>query len=286
MGVLEIRNLDKSYGSVKALDQVNLDIDRGIVGLLGNNGAGKSTLIKILVTLLDPDRGNVLYQGTSITEKGETYRKILGYMPQQQSLYKGLTVRGFLSYTASLKGLHGRGLTSRITELLEALNLSEKANHRLDSLSGGMRQRALIAQALLNDPEVLILDEPTAGLDPLERRNFRDILVSLSADRLILLATHLVSDIEYVANQLVFLKKGTVCASGAPSVLASQTPAFESFLPLPELKERYRDFKLVNRSSLMEGVLVRFVSHEAEATSQVVSVRPQLEDIYMDLLSE
>lgn len=285
MATLEVRHLRKSFGKIQALKDVQFDLEPGIVGLLGNNGAGKSTLLKILVTLIDPDQGEVRFQGRGIREEGFWYRQKLGYMPQQQSLYRGMTVQDFLSYSASLKGLHGHAISKRILELLQKLNLEEQRRSRLEALSGGMRQRVLIAQALLNDPAILILDEPTAGLDPVERRNFREVLVSFSADRIIILATHLVSDIEYIADHLIFLKQGSLRAAGSQEILCKRTPSFESVLPLRELRARYPDLKLVNRSPNGSHVLTRFISRYARETHWVSKVRSGLEDVYMDLLS-
>ena len=207
---LVIENLSMRYSrnAEPALRNFSCEFEDGVYGLLGPNGAGKSTLMNLIVGNLKPTEGRVLYEGQEIGTLGQNYREILGYMPQQQQLYENFTIKRFLYYFAALKGLDRVTAKKRITELLELVGLLSNANQRLSSLSGGMKQRVLLAEALLNDPKILILDEPTAGLDPRERMNLRNHIYSIAEGKTILLATHVISDIEQIAKETIFLRKG------------------------------------------------------------------------------
>jgi len=212
---LEIRNVTKYYGKKLALDGVSLTFENGIYGLLGANGAGKSTLLNIMVTALAPTDGSVYYNGTDIRNKRSGYLDALGYMPQNPRFYKNYTAQEFLRYMAALKGVDS-GVEGKIDDLLGFVNLSDCKKMKVGSFSGGMKQRLGIAQAMLNDPAVLILDEPTAGLDPIERIRFRNLISGVAADRTVILATHIVPDIEYIANRVVLLNEGRLCRNDTP----------------------------------------------------------------------
>jgi len=215
--LLEIKNVSKQYPKTLALDQFSAELTSGLYGLLGPNGAGKTTLISIITTLLSPSSGTVLYNGKPVG--GRDYMKIIGYLPQYPRFYKDFTAQEFLLYMAAMKGLDSKYAPTRVAELLEQVNLSEHKNKKIGAFSGGMRQRLGIAQAILNDPEILILDEPTAGLDPKERVRFRNIISKLSSDRIIILATHIVSDVECVAKEVILLKEGKLLHKASPLTL-------------------------------------------------------------------
>ena len=200
---LKIQDLCKSYGKKKALWKFTTEFENGIYGILGPNGAGKSTLLNILTDNLLRDSGSVLYDGEEILNLGASYREIMGYMPQQQQLYDTFTVTHFISYMGTLKGMKSRDIQGRMDELLPLLNLQKVRKKKLKELSGGMKQRVLLLQALLNDPKFLILDEPTAGLDPKERIRIRNLISDLSEDRIVLIATHVVSDIEFISKEIL-----------------------------------------------------------------------------------
>lgn len=216
MPKLEIKGITKVYkkGAVKALDNFSVTLTPGVYGLLGPNGAGKSTLMNIITDNLNADGGEVVYDGENIKKLGKDYRAVLGYMPQQQGLYDDFTLNRFLWYMAALKGLKKKEAKEKITQLLETVNLTDAAHKKLGSFSGGMKQRALIAQALLNNPEILILDEPTAGLDPKERIRIRNFISEIAEDKIVLISTHVVSDIEFIAKEIILLKK----VSSSPTI--------------------------------------------------------------------
>lgn len=201
---LKIDHITKKYGDKVALNDVSIQLQPGIYGLLGPNGAGKSTLINIIVQLLSPTQGSIRFDGKDISKMGAEYRSLLGYLPQTVGLYKNFTGRQMLSYLASLKGLPEDQKQEQVAQVLEMVNLTQDADRKIGRYSGGMRQRIGIAQALLGDPKILIFDEPTAGLDPKERIRFMNILSELSSDKIILLATHIVSDVEHIAHFVLF----------------------------------------------------------------------------------
>lgn len=208
---LELKSLKKTYGTVQALKGVNYKFESGIYGILGANGAGKSTMINLITDNVDRDKengGQILYDGKEILDMGKHFRKLVGYMPQQQGFYEDFSPRAFLKYMAQIKGIHkenekGQTVRQQIDELLETVNLTTVANRKIGEFSGGMKQRVLLAQALLGNPQILILDEPTAGLDPKERIGIRNYIAKLSKDKIILFATHVVSDIECIADRVL-----------------------------------------------------------------------------------
>lgn len=228
--MLETKSLTKQYGSFTALEDINLTFENGVYALLAPNGAGKTTLIKMLTTLLFPTKGEILYNGKDILAMGEDYRALIGYLPQDFGFYKNYTPVRFFSYLAALKGLNPKESDKRIKELLELVALSDSADKKLKTFSGGMLQRVGIAQAMLNDPAVLILDEPTAGLDPKERVRFRNLISSLSKNRTVILSTHIVSDIEAIANKVVMIKNHRLfcCAEPAEICRFAEGKIFET----------------------------------------------------------
>lgn len=217
--MLEIQNLSKDYGKKKALRGFNYTFEEGIYGMLGANGAGKSTLMNLITDNLKRTSGNILYNGTEILEMGAKFRALIGYMPQQQGFYENFSARMFLYHMAELKGIRRREAKKQIEHLLQTVNLAGAADLKIGGFSGGMRQRVLLAQALLGDPKILILDEPTAGLDPKERINLRNYIRQLSEDKIILLATHVVSDVETIADRILILKDGELVADDEPKKL-------------------------------------------------------------------
>jgi ABC-2 type transport system ATP-binding protein len=220
--MLEIRNLTKSYRNKKALNSVSMKLENGLYGLLGPNGAGKSTLMNIITDNLSPDSGEVLWDGEPAVRLGKNFRIILGYMPQQQGLYENFTAKRFLSYIAALKCIPKKQLSEEIERVAALVNLTDEMDKKLSAYSGGMRQRILIAQAILGDPKLLILDEPTAGLDPKERVRMRNLVSNLAKDRIVLLATHVVSDIETIASEIILLKSGVMVKKAPPAELLDE----------------------------------------------------------------
>ena len=220
--MIEIRNLRKTYAKKEALINFSYTFENGIYGMLGANGAGKSTLMNLLTDNVKRDSGEILYDGQEILSLGWYYREKVGYMPQQQGFYEYFSARMFLYYMAELKGLRKREARCQIEELLEIVHLSAVADKKIDGYSGGMKQRVLLAQALLGNPQVLILDEPTAGLDPKERVNLRNYIYQLSREKTVILATHVVNDVESIADRILIMKKGELVADNTPEHLIRQ----------------------------------------------------------------
>ena len=216
---LTIQNLTKTYGNKVALREFSYTFTPGIYGILGANGAGKSTLMNLITDNVKRDSGSILWNGTDILKLGRGFRREVGYMPQQQGMYPDYSARDFLCYMAAVKELPRKESRRQIEELLAVVNLSEDAHKRLGGFSGGMRQRVLLAQALLGDPKILILDEPTAGLDPKERLRLRQYISDLAKNKIVFLTTHIVSDIESIANDVLLMKQGELVAHGAPDAL-------------------------------------------------------------------
>ena len=222
---LKISDLTKKYGSKLALDGFSYTFHAGIYGILGANGAGKSTLMNLITDNVHRDGGEILYGGTDVLKLGNDFRSLLGYMPQQQGLYESMTAETFLTYMARLKRIPGRNIKDEITRVLALTNLSDVRHAKIYSFSGGMKQRVLLAQAMLGEPKVLILDEPTAGLDPKERVRLRNYIFELSKNRIVLLATHIVSDIEAIAGDIILMKEGKIMMTGSPKELIASLPA-------------------------------------------------------------
>jgi len=221
--MLIVDNVTKKFGSFTALEDVSLEFSNGVYGLLAPNGAGKTTLIKMLTTLIFPTRGQILYDGVEITKLDEKYRDILGYLPQDFGYYRSYSPMQFLIYIAALKGIDGKAAREKAEKLLALVALSDVKNKKMRKFSGGMIQRVGIAQAMLNDPKILILDEPTAGLDPKERVRFRNLIASLAQNRTVILSTHIVSDIESIAHQVIMFKDHRLLCCNSPEALKGDT---------------------------------------------------------------
>ncbi len=281
---LELKDVTHVYpNGKKALDHVSLGLMPGIYGLLGPNGAGKSTMMKIITDHLLPTSGQVLFQGKDIRKVSREFRSCLGYMPQQQGMYQQFTGRRFLWYMASLKGLRRREARDRIAHLLEVVNLTEAADRKIGGYSGGMKQRLLIAQAVLNEPEVLVLDEPTAGLDPKERIRIRNFVSELSRDRVVIFATHVVSDVECIAREVMLMKEGKLIKKGTPAELTGEMEGLVwEFLADPsELEAIQKQYLISNLAVTGEGILVKAVGNEQEIPRKKQPVRASMEEVYL-----
>jgi ABC-2 type transport system ATP-binding protein len=279
---LTIERLGKRYGEYWALRQLSLCCEPGMLGLVGPNGAGKTTLMRMIATLLEPSEGTIHWNGQDIRTHGEALRQVLGYLPQEFGIYPEFTGRQFLRYLAAMKGLPKSIAHRRVDEVLEIVQMEQVADRRLPTYSGGMKQRIGIAQALLNDPELLIVDEPTAGLDPAERVRFRNLLASLTSTRVIILSTHIISDVEAVANRLVVLQEGRVLADTTPEALLGNTAGKVWSVTTDQatalqLQARYQVSTMVNQ---MNGIMLRIVSATRPHEAAIVT-DPSLEDAYL-----
>jgi ABC-2 type transport system ATP-binding protein len=284
---LSIEGVSKSYpGRGLALDGFSLELGPGVLGLLGPNGAGKSTLMRILATLTRPSAGVVRWNGVDIASAPDAVRSVLGYLPQDFGVYPHLSAVEFLAYLAALKGLAPEAAQRRIDELLNTLNLWEARRVPLGEFSGGMRQRVGIAQALLNDPQLLIIDEPTVGLDPEERVRFRNLVAELAGQRIVLLSTHIVSDVEATAERIAVLNRGRLVATGTPDALlrAVQGRVWEWLVPAEDaalVRERLLVTSTLRRP---EGVQIRALSDGPPAPG-ATRASPTLEDAYLQLVA-
>ena len=231
--MLEIRNLSKSYGKKLALNNINLKFDNGLYGLLGPNGAGKSTLMNIITDNLKADNGEILWNGMDYQKLGVKYREILGYMPQQQGLYNGFTGKRFLNYIAVLKDIPKKEILLQIEESAKKVNLQNELEKKINMYSGGMKQRLLIASCILGNPKLIIFDEPTAGLDPKERVRVKKLMQELSSKSIVIIATHIVPDIENIAKEIVILKEGVLIEKNTPEKL------IEKYAPNGDLEDVY-----------------------------------------------
>lgn len=279
---LQAEHLCKSYRKKEALKDINFKLEQGVYGLLGENGAGKSTLMRILTTVDFPTSGSVLYKGKNITEMDEDYRDLIGYMPQDYSVYPGFTAIGFLNYMGTLKGIPKDELKIKIPEVLEFVNLSDVANKKVRTFSGGMKRRIGIAQAILNDPQILILDEPTAGLDPTERIRFSNILSNMAKEKIILLSTHIVSDIEAIANRLIIINNGKITETGNIDTMVEGVAGkvWEATVTQDRMNDINKEKAVIHIKQAGKEVRIRFVG-EALPDSQCKSVIPTLEDYYI-----
>lgn len=280
---LTLDRLSKQYSEKIAVDRVSITLSHGVYGLLGANGAGKTTLMRLICGILHPTSGEVLYNGTNINTLGENYRDILGYMPQEYGYYPEFSAKRFLLYMASLKGLSKTEAITKTKYLLEETGLSDVSNKKIKTFSGGMKRRLGIAQALLNDPEVLVLDEPTAGLDPKERVRFRNLISSLAKDKLVLLSTHIVSDIEYIAGYILVMKDGQLIHQGKPETIVSQIDGCVWTYETPDQRisdELSMKFNISNLKTTTNGTELRIISKTCPHEG-AVSVSPTLEDLYL-----
>jgi ABC-type multidrug transport system ATPase subunit len=280
---LQVEDVAKQYrGGVFGLQGVSLDLGPGMLGLLGPNGAGKSTLMRILATITRPSAGRVLWDGEDVARRPDALRQVLGYLPQDFGVYPNLNPVEFLHLIAAAKGLDGRAARQRIDALLELVNLQDVRGRALGGFSGGMRQRVGVAQALLNDPRLLIVDEPSAGLDPEERVRLRHLLSDLSGERIVILSTHIVSDVEATATRIALIARGRLLRDGSPEALLAEVDGkvWEWTVPsesLPALKQRCIVSGALRRSA---GVAVRVVAEQPPAP-EARPAAPGLEDAYL-----
>jgi ABC-2 type transport system ATP-binding protein len=284
---LKVENLSKNYrGNVQALRGVQISLRPGILGLLGPNGAGKSTLMRILATVTRPSSGRVSWNETDIAQNPDSLRNTLGYLPQDFGVYPNLSAIEFLEYLAAVKGISADASKKRINELLELVNLADAAKRPLGGYSGGMRQRVGIAQALLNDPQLLIVDEPTAGLDPEERVRFRNLLSELSGERIVILSTHIVSDVEAVATSIAILAHGQLLAHDSPEGLLASVAGkvWEVVIPSDQLQALRNKHLVSSTAHRSDGVHARVVANSAPGLS-ARPLEPSLEDAYLATLS-
>ena len=275
--MLIVDNVTKKYGNFIALENISLEFQNGVYGLLAPNGAGKTTLIKMLTTLIFPTQGQILYDGMEITKLDEAYRDVIGYLPQDFGYYRSYSPFQFLTYIAALKGIDRKTAEDKTLELLELVSLSDVKNKKMGKFSGGMIQRVGIAQAMLNDPKILILDEPTAGLDPKERVKFRNLISSLSKNRTVILSTHIVSDIETIANQVVMFKDHKLLCCDSPAAICAtlKGKVFETF----DESEGKAYLFLTERQE--EGRSVSRFACDGEYVGTARPAIPTLEDVFL-----
>lgn len=278
--MLKIENVSKKFGKKVALSDVVLELETGIYGLLGDNGAGKSTLMRLLVGVDKPTSGRIFYEGKDISQLKEAYRGLLGYMPQEFAVFPGFTAGEFLTYMGALKGLSKGELKDKIPRVLAFVNLENEKDKKVSTFSGGMKRRVGIAQALLNDPKILILDEPTAGLDPGERIRFSNILSNMSKDKIILFSTHIISDIEAITKSIIILNDGKIRAKTTSDRLVEKMEGhvFEMTIPFSELAAYEKKVQMIRMRYEGDRIKIRYTG---EAMEHAFAVRPNLEDYYM-----
>lgn len=276
------KGISKQYKGKYALENVTAELENGIYGLLGANGAGKTTLINIFVGILKSDEGQVMINDVDVRHLGIDFLSHIGYLPQYPLFYKSFSVMDFLRYMCVLKDIPKKQGENRAKELLDVVNLSDAANKKIGALSGGMRQRVGIAQAMLNDPDILILDEPTAGLDPQERIRFRNLITKFSENRIVLLATHIVSDIEFIANEVILLKDGQLLKQDAPQALMQGIDGKVWTVTATDeiMGKKFRDLKISNMMRDHEGIHLRVIDDEKPGVD-AVNVQPNLEDVFL-----
>ena len=284
---LTISDLTKDFGSFRAVDQVTFTMHSGVYGLLGVNGAGKTTLMRMLTTLIRPTGGEIRWDGQDVFRMDSAYRKLLGYLPQDFGCYPDFSIYDYLMYIASIKGIRPAAAKQRALRLLKQVGLSQAGHKKMKTLSGGMKRRVGIAQAMLNDPKILILDEPTAGLDPNERIRFRNLISELSEDRIVLLSTHIVSDIEYIASEILLMKDGRITLSGtAEEVIASMPERVWLFSVPREQVDRYlATYRVSNLKTTPTGATLRILSAECPAIG-AVETAATLEDVFLHYFGE
>ena len=280
---LTIQELSKHYKDIVAVDNVSLTLTPGVWGLLGANGAGKTTLMRMIAGILTPTNGEIRFDGIEIGSLGATYRDIFGYLPQDFGFYPEFTVIDYLDYVAALKGLTKVDAKKKVNQLLGSMGLSDVRKKQIRKLSGGMQRRVGIAQALLNDPEILILDEPTSGLDPGERVYFRNVLSEFAQNKIVLMSTHIVADVEYIATQNAIMKGGKIIAVDQTEKLLSdiENMVFETLMNYNVLEDFEKNACVVNVRNEANGyVAVRYVA-EKMLIADSVTVAPKLEDLYL-----
>ena len=284
---LRLDRLTKQYKQKLAVDRIDLELKCGVYGLLGANGAGKTTLMRMICDIQEPTSGEIFCNGQNIRETGEEYRDLLGYLPQNFGYYPEFTAYKFLLYIASLKGLGKEQAAVRALYLLDMVGLADQKKRKIKTFSGGMKQRLGIAQAMLNEPKILILDEPTAGLDPKERVRFRNLISSFSKDKIVLLSTHIVSDVEYIADEILVMKEGRLIHRGAPEVVTREA---KGLVWECKVDSRYADryveqYNVGNLKNAGDETILRIIS-DTKPCEEAVEAEPTLEDLYLYYFSE
>ena len=279
---LTLQNITKKYERVLVLNDISLTLKPGIYGLLGANGAGKTTLFRIICRLMEPTHGSIKFNGKNVNQQAEAYRTNLGFLPQDFSYYPDFTGMRFMLYIAALKGLNNTVAKKRSLELLKQVGLEEMKDIKIRKYSGGMKQRLGIAQAMLNNPQILILEEPTVGLDPKERVKFRKLISSFANNKIVILSTHIVADVEYIADEIIVLKKGMILNKGTTDILLKeiQNHVWECFVNMDQINLFEDKFIVSNRKYTENGAVLRIVSTNQPALN-AKKVEPSLEDLYL-----
>lgn len=280
---LKAVGLTKRYGSKTAVNHLDITLKNGVYGLLGANGAGKTTLMRLLCAVQKPTSGKIVLDGKSISGLGERYRDMLGYLPQHFGYYPDFTALDFLLYVAALKGLNDKAAKKKSKELLGSVGLTEENRHKIKTFSGGMKQRLGIAQAMLNNPHILILDEPTAGLDPKERVRFCNLISAFSKDRIVILSTHIVSDVEFIAEEIIMMKSGEIIHFGKPQEITSEISGlvWECTIPTSRMGQYTTALNISNLHNEENGNTVLRVIADQSPVAGAVRVQPNLEDLYL-----
>lgn len=280
---LKVTQLTKKYGPKTAVDHLDITLSNGVYGLLGANGAGKTTLMRLLCNIQTPTFGKITLDGKDISVLGERYRNLLGYLPQHFRYYPEFTAWDFLMYVATLKGLSEKQAKNKTSKLLEAVDLSKEGHRKIKTFSGGMKQRLGIAQAMLNNPRILILDEPTAGLDPKERVRFRNLISAFSKDRIVILSTHIVSDVEFIAEEIIMMKAGRVLHFGRPQEITEEIEGYvwECMVPTRYAEQYSGTLNVSNLRNIENECTVLRVISESKPMENAVQVKPTLEDLYL-----
>jgi ABC-2 type transport system ATP-binding protein len=284
---LTIENITKTFGDKSALNDINLELTTGIYGILGANGSGKTTLMRILASVMKPSSGRVFLNGQDIVDMNEKYREQIGYLPQHVGYYKNFTAEKFLKYIAALKGLPTEETNGKVEEVLDLVGLTENRRKKIGGFSGGMKRRIGIAQALLNDPKILIVDEPTAGLDPKERIRFRNLLSKISTNRIVLLSTHIVSDIEFIAKEVLILKEGQLVKKETPQTLLKgiEDKVWTLVINESEIPRFQAEYKVGNIARIDDKFQLRILSDDQPQQNAQQDV-PNLEDLYLYYFDE
>ncbi|WP_353948144.1 ABC transporter ATP-binding protein [Sporolactobacillus sp. Y61] len=280
--ILTLNQVTKKFGDKVAVNDMNLELNEGVYGILGANGSGKTTLMRMLATVMHPTSGQLLLDGKDIFQLDDAYRDLVGYLPQQVGLYKNFTAEKFLLYIAALKGLGKEQAKQKVDQMLRWVGLEAHRREKVGKFSGGMKQRVGIAQALLNDPKILIVDEPTAGLDPKERIRFRNLMSSIAANRIVVLSTHIVSDLEYIAREIVIMKDGQLIKKGNPQKLLARLDGKVWLVTISDAQlafyqEQYKVGNIIRREN---GIEIRVISDEKPQRAAIVAA-PNLEDLYL-----
>ena len=280
---LEIRNLTKQYGKKVAVNRLNLSLTKGVYGLLGANGAGKTTLMRLICGIQAPTSGKITLNGREMEVLGENYRKYLGYLPQQFPYYPDFSAMDYLLYIAALKDLDEKKAKEKSKELLETVGLTKYGRQKIRTFSGGMKQRLGIAQAMLNDPYILVLDEPTAGLDPKERVRFRNLISAFSKERIVILSTHIVSDVEFIAEKIIMMKSGSILHYGRPREITSEIrgKVWKCVVPAEKAEQYTARLNVSNLRNVDNNQTILRVISKEPPLNGALQVEPNLEDLYL-----